>query len=63
MLYRITINENIHIATIFFTKGRHDLIDNWIEVRPCSLPDLVCFNQITTIYFANLVGDLIPEKL
>ena len=63
MLYRIPVNEDIHVATIFFTKGCHDLIDNGIEVRTSSLPDLVCLDQITTIHFADLVGDLIPEKL
>ena len=61
MLYRIPVYEDIHVATIFFTKGCHDLIDNWIEMTASSLPDLVCFDQITTIHFADLIGDLIPE--
>ena len=61
MFIRITIYEDIHVATIFFTKGCHDLIDNGIEMTTSSLPDLVCLDQITTIHFADLVGDLIPE--
>lgn len=61
MFIRITINQNIHVATIFFTKGRHDLIDNGIEVTASSLPYLICLDQITTIHLSDLVGDLIPE--